>query len=162
VREATAKPVVAVGRYSNPDLMAEVIRTGAVDLIGSARQAIADPFLPAKVRDGRLDEIRECTGSNLCILREETFKHVRCVQNATAGEEFRRGWHPESFPAATNSQRPVLIVGAGPAGMECAVVLGKRGFESVHLVEAEPEGSDSRAGLRGQAAAWPAGYRLRR
>jgi dimethylamine/trimethylamine dehydrogenase len=116
-----------------------VIRTGAVDLIGSARQAIADPFLPAKVRDGRLDEIRECTGSNLCILREETFKHVGCVQNATAGEEFRRGWHPESFPAATNSQRPVLIVGAGPAGMECAVVLGRRGFESVHLVEAEPE-----------------------
>jgi dimethylamine/trimethylamine dehydrogenase len=139
VREATVKPVVAVGRYSNPDVMAEVIRTGAVDLIGSARQAIADPFLPAKVRDGRLDEIRECTGSNLCILREETFRHVGCVQNATAGEEFRRGWHPESFPAATKSHRPVLVVGAGPAGMECAVVLGRRGFESVHLVEAEPE-----------------------
>lgn len=139
VRDATAKPVVAVGRYSSPDLMAEVIRSGAVDLIGSARQAIADPFLPAKVAAGRLDEIRECTGSNLCILREETFKHVGCVQNATAGEEFRRGWHPESFPAATNPHRPVLIVGAGPAGMECAVVLGRRGFTSVHLVEAEPE-----------------------
>jgi len=139
VREATAKPVVAVGRYTSPDLMAEVVRSGAVDLIGSARQAIADPFLPRKIAEGRLDEIRECTGSNVCILREETFRHVGCVQNATAGEEYRRGWHPESFPAAADPGRPVLIVGAGPAGMECAVVLGKRGFTSVHLVEAEPE-----------------------
>jgi dimethylamine/trimethylamine dehydrogenase len=139
VREATAKPVVSVGRYSSPDLMAEVIRSGAVDVIGSARQAIADPFLPRKIAEGRLDEIRECTGSNVCILREETFNHVGCVQNATAGEEYRRGWHPESFPAAANAGRPVLIVGAGPAGMECAVVLGKRGFTAVHLVEAEPQ-----------------------
>jgi len=139
MREATAKPVVAVGRYTSPDLMAEVIRSGAVDLIGSARQAIADPFLPRKVAEGRLDEIRECTGSNMCILREETFNHIGCVQNATAGEEYRRGWHPESFPAPADSGRPVLIVGAGPAGMECAVVLGRRGFTAVHLVEAEPE-----------------------
>jgi dimethylamine/trimethylamine dehydrogenase len=139
VREATAKPVVSVGRYSSPDLMAEVIRSGAVDLIGSARQAIADPFLPRKVAEGRLGEIRECTGSNVCILREETFNHVGCVQNATAGEEYRRGWHPESFPAAADPDRSVLVVGAGPAGMECAVVLGKRGFTAVHLVEAEPE-----------------------
>jgi len=139
VREATAKPVVSVGRYGSPDLMAEVIRSGAVDVIGSARQAIADPFLPRKIAEGRFDEIRECTGSNVCILREETFNHLGCVQNATAGEEYRRGWHPESFPAAAGRDRPVLIVGAGPAGMECAVVLGKRGFTAVHLVEAEPE-----------------------
>jgi dimethylamine/trimethylamine dehydrogenase len=139
VHEATAKPVVAVGRYTSPDLMAQVIASGEADLIGSARQAIADPFLPRKIAEGRLDEIRECTGSNVCILREETFNHVGCVQNATAGEEFRRGWHPETFTPAAGAERPVLIVGAGPAGMECAVVLAKRGFEAVHLVEAEPE-----------------------
>ena len=139
VREATAKPVVAVGRYTSPDLMADVIRSGAVDLIGSARQAIADPFLPRKIAEGRLDEIRECTGSNVCILREETFNHVGCVQNATAGEEYRRGWHPELFPPVADPDLSVLIVGAGPAGMECAVVLGKRGCTAVHLVEAEPE-----------------------
>ena len=139
VREATAKPVVAVGRYSSPDLMAEVIRSGAVDLIGSARQAIADPFLPRKIAESRLDEIRECTGSNVCILREEAFNQIGCVQNATAGEEYRRGWHPESFPAAADPGRPVLVVGAGPAGMECAVVLGRRGFTAVHLVEADTE-----------------------
>jgi len=139
LREATAKPVVAVGRYTSPDVMADVIRSGAVDLIGSARQAIADPFLPRKIAEDRLDEIRECTGSNVCILREETFNHIGCVQNATAGEEYRRGWHPESFREPASPGRPVLIVGAGPAGMECAVVLGKRGFTAVHLVEAEPQ-----------------------
>jgi dimethylamine/trimethylamine dehydrogenase len=139
VREATAKPIVAVGRYSSPDLMAEVIRSGAVDLIGSARQAIADPFLPRKIAEGRLDEIRECTGSNVCILREEVFNQLGCVQNATAGEEYRRGWHPELFPPTADPDRAVLIVGAGPAGMECAVVLGKRGFSAIHLVEADAE-----------------------
>jgi dimethylamine/trimethylamine dehydrogenase len=139
VREATSKPVVSVGRYSSPDLMAEVIRSGTVDLIGSARQAIADPFLPRKIADGKLDEIRECTGSNVCILREEVFNQISCVQNATAGEEYRRGWHPELFPATTDPGRSVLIAGAGPAGMECAVVLARRGFTAVHLVEADPE-----------------------
>jgi dimethylamine/trimethylamine dehydrogenase len=139
IREATAKPVVAVGRYTSPDLMAQVIASGEADVIGSARQAIADPFLPSKIAEGRLDEIRECTGSNLCILREETFNQIGCVQNATAGEEYRRGWHPEKFTPATGADRPVLVVGAGPAGMECAVVLAKRGFGAIHLVEAEAE-----------------------
>ena len=139
MREATAKPIVAVGRYTSPDLMAQVVGSGEADLIGSARQAIADPFLPRKIAEGRLDEIRECTGSNICILREETFNQIGCVQNATAGEEFRRGWHPELFPPAAGADRPVLVVGAGPAGMECAVVLAKRGFSAIHLVEAEAE-----------------------
>ncbi len=120
VREATAKPIVGVGRYTNPDQMAAVIRSGAFDLIGAARPAIADPFLPRKIAEGRLGDIRECTGSNVCILREEGFGHIGCIQNATAGEEFRRGWHPESVPPATDPHRAVLVVGAGPAGMECA------------------------------------------
>ncbi|HUW16951.1 MAG TPA: NAD(P)-binding protein [Actinomycetes bacterium] len=139
VRGATDKPVVGVGRYTSADLMAEIVRSRALDVIGAARPAIADPFLPQKIRDGRLDEIRECTGSNVCIAREETFNHVGCIQNATAGEEYRRGWHPELFTRAANADRAALVVGAGPAGMECAMVLGKRGFEAVHLVEADPE-----------------------
>jgi dimethylamine/trimethylamine dehydrogenase len=139
VHEATDKPVVGVGRYTSADLMADIVRSGSLDIIGAARPAIADPFLPQKISEGRLDEIRECTGSNVCILREEEFNHVGCTQNATAGEEFRRGWHPERFNQAANSDRSVLVIGAGPAGSECAMVLGKRGFEAVHLVEAETE-----------------------
>lgn len=139
VREATAKPIVGVGRFTNPDLMAAIVRSGELDLIGAARPAIADPFLPTKIREGRLDEIRECTGSNLCILREETFNHVGCIQNATAGEEYRRGWHPELFAPPADPARSILVVGGGPAGMECAMVLGRRGYDAVHLVDGEPE-----------------------
>jgi dimethylamine/trimethylamine dehydrogenase len=139
VREATDKPVVGVGRVTSPDLMAKIVRSGAWDLIGSARPSIADPFLPRKIEEGRTDEIRECTGTNVCIMKVDGYGHLGCIQNATAGEEHRRGWHPERFEVATNAAAPVLIVGAGPAGMECAVVLGKRGSEMVHLVEADEE-----------------------
>ncbi len=139
VREATGKPIVGVGRYTNPDQMAQVIRSGRFDLIGAARPAIADPFLPSKIRTGRLADIRECTGSNVCIHREEVFGHIGCIQNATAGEEFRRGWHPERVPATVDPDRSVLVVGSGPAGLECALVLARRGFQAVHLVEAAGE-----------------------
>jgi len=139
IRQATAKPIVGVGRLTGPDRMASIVRSGAWDLIGAARPSIADPFLPAKIREGRTDEIRECTGSNVCIMKVDGFGHLGCIQNATAGEEHRRGWHPERFEPASNADRAVLVVGAGPAGMECAVTLGRRGFEAVHLVEGEAE-----------------------
>jgi dimethylamine/trimethylamine dehydrogenase len=139
IRQATAKPIVGVGRLTGPDRMASIVRSGAWDLIGAARPSIADPFLPAKIREGRTDEIRECTGSNVCIMKVDGFGHLGCIQNATAGEEHRRGWHPERFEPASNADRAVLVVGAGPAGMECTVTLGRRGFEAVHLVEGGAE-----------------------
>ncbi len=119
--------------------MAEIIRSRQWDIIGAARPSIADPFLPRKIEEGRLDEIRECMGINFCTASGNSSNHLGCAQNATAGEEYRRGWHPERFTRARNADRDVLIVGAGPAGMECAIVLGKRGLRRVHLVEAEAE-----------------------
>ncbi|MGH2891348.1 MAG: FAD-dependent oxidoreductase [Solirubrobacteraceae bacterium] len=139
VREATAKPIVGVGRLTDPDRMAEIVRSGAWDLIGAARPSIADPYLPLKVQEGRYGDIRECIGCNVCVLKSEDGGHIGCTQNATAGEEHRRGWHPERFERAANADLSVLVVGAGPAGMECAIVLGKRGFENVHLAEATAE-----------------------
>lgn len=139
VRRATTKPIVGVGRYTNPDQMAALIRSGDFDLIGAARPAIADPFLPSKIREGRLGDIRECTGANICIWKEEDFRHIGCIQNATAGEEYRRGWHPEKFEPTDDPSRSVLVVGAGPAGMEAAMVFGRRGFDAVHLVDASEE-----------------------
>jgi dimethylamine/trimethylamine dehydrogenase len=139
VREATAKPIVGVGRLTNPDRMAEIINSGAWDLIGAARPSIADPFLPKKIEEGRYGEVRECIGCNICVMKAEEGNHIGCTQNATAGEEYRRGWHPERFEPAENRDRDVLVVGSGPAGMECAIVLGKRGFRRVHLVESEAE-----------------------
>ena len=138
VRAATQKPIVGVARFTNPDVMADALRSGSIDIVGSARQSIADPFFPRKVEQGRLDEIRECMGINVCISR--LFQgHMGCVQNPTAGEEYRRGWHPEKFAPAANRGLDALVVGAGPAGMECAIVLAKRGFERVHLVDGEDE-----------------------
>ena len=132
----TSKPVVNVGRFTNPDTLVHVIRDGQCDIIGGARPSIADPFLPAKIREGRLDEIRECIGCNVCISKFDHGSRIACTQNATIGEEFRRGWHPEVFTPARNRESNVLVVGAGPAGMECALVLGKRGMSGVHLVDA--------------------------
>ena len=135
----TDKPVVGVGRITNPDTMVAIIQSGQFDIIGAARPSISDPFLPKKIEEGRLDDIRECIGCNQCISRWEIGgPPMVCTQNATAGEEYRRGWHPERFEPASNANRPVLVVGAGPSGMECAIVLAKRSFEAVHLVDAAP------------------------
>ncbi|MCC6224586.1 MAG: FAD-binding protein [Thermoleophilia bacterium] len=139
VREATAKPIVGVGRLTSPDRMAEIVASGVWNVIGAARPSIADPFLPRKIEEGRYDEIRECIGCNVCIPKSDPGGNVGCTQNATAGEEYRRGWHPERFERAANADRDVLVVGAGPAGMECAIVLAKRGLRRVHLADAEAE-----------------------
>jgi dimethylamine/trimethylamine dehydrogenase len=127
VKRVTKKPVVGVGRFTSPDVMVSQIKRGVLDLIGGARPSIADPFLPRKIDEGREDEIRECIGCNICISSWHDGVPVRCTQNPTAGEEWRRGWHPERF-AAPSSEASVLVVGAGPAGLECAVTLGRRGY----------------------------------
>ena len=128
VKKLTTKPVVAVGRYTSPDRMVSVVSKGLVDLIGCARPSIADPFLPRKIEEGRPEDIRECIGCNICVSGDFTMSPIRCTQNPTMGEEWRKGWHPERIrPKA--SDKPVLVVGAGPAGLEAAQALGKRGYE---------------------------------
>lgn len=127
LKSLTDKPVVGVGRFTSPDAMVRQIREGTLDFIGAARPSIADPFLPAKIRDGRLDEIRECIGCNMCVSGDHTQSPIRCTQNPSMGEEWRRGWHPERIRAA-DSDASVLVVGAGPAGLEAAMSLGRRGY----------------------------------
>ena len=136
VKRLTSKPVVGVGWFTSPDTMVSQLRRGVLDLIGAARPSIADPFLPRKIREGRLSELRECIGCNVCVTGDSTHTPIRCTQNPTMGEEWRRGWHPERLPPApatsgpeSKAPGPVLVVGAGPAGLECARVLGRRGFE---------------------------------
>lgn len=134
----TSKPVVAVGRFTSPDTMARVIRDGTQDLIGAARPSIADPFLPAKIDSGRADDIRECIGCNVCYAHNSLGIPIRCTQNPTMGEEWRKNWHPEIIKRNAISSPDlsrVLVVGAGPAGLEAARVLGERGYE-VLLAEA--------------------------
>jgi len=137
VKPLTSRPVVGVGRFTSPDAMVSQIKRGVLDLIGAARPSIADPFLPNKINEGREDEIRECIGCNICVSGYHDCVPVRCTQNPTMGEEWRRGWHPERIPPG-NPDESVLIVGAGPAGLECARALGQRGF-AVTLAEAREE-----------------------
>ena len=136
VKGVTSKPVVGVGRFTSPDAMVSQIRRGVLDFVGAARPSIADPFLPNKIANGDIDDIRECIGCNICVTGDLTSTPIRCTQNPTMGEEWRKGWHPESIPPRSGDDS-FLIVGAGPTGLECARLLGRRGF-SVTLADAEP------------------------
>ena len=137
VKSVTTKPVVTVGRFTSPDTMASQVKRGVVDFIGAARPSIADPFLPKKIEEGRLEEIRECIGCNICYTGDSLGVPIRCTQNPAIGEEWRRGWHPETI-AKKGSESSVLVVGAGPAGLEAARALGQRGYR-VTLAEATRE-----------------------
>jgi dimethylamine/trimethylamine dehydrogenase len=137
VKKVTSKPVVGVGWFTSPDTMVSQIRRGVLDMIGAARPSIADPFLPKKIEDGRIDEIRECIGCNICVSGQLTFTPMRCTQNPSMGEEWRRDWHPEHI-APKGSDSKVLVVGAGPAGLEATRALGQRGY-AVTLAEAGKE-----------------------
>ena len=137
VKQVTTKPVVAVGRLTSPDMMLSLVKRGVVDFIGAARPSIADPFLPQKIQQGRIDEIRECIGCNICVSSDNLGIPIRCTQNPTIGEEWRRGWHPENI-AAKGKEEQALVIGAGPAGLECTMQLAKRGYQ-VTLAEAGKE-----------------------
>jgi dimethylamine/trimethylamine dehydrogenase len=135
VKRIANVPIVGVGRFTDPDEMVRVIMSGQLDIIGAARPSIADPWLPRKIAEGRIEDICECIGCNICISRFNLGVTIVCTQNPTVMEEYRRAWHPEHFAPAPRSAR-ALIVGAGPSGLECARVLGRRGYK-VSLVEAE-------------------------
>jgi dimethylamine/trimethylamine dehydrogenase len=137
VKKLTTKPVVGVGRYTSPEAMVSAIQRGVMDLIGAARPSIADPFLPAKIKEDRIEDIRECIGCNICVTGDTRFVPIRCTQNPTMGEEWRRGWHPELI-ARKKSKKEIMIVGAGPAGLEAARALGQRGYKVI-LTDARRE-----------------------
>lgn len=130
VKKLTNKPVVGVGRFTSPDAMVSQIKRGVLDLIGAARPSIADPFLPNKIKNNQTDNIRECIGCNICVSSDNYAAPIRCTQNPTMGEEWRRDWHPEIIQPK-HAEESVLIVGSGPSGLECGLSLAKRGYNVV-------------------------------
>ncbi|MCP4390262.1 MAG: FAD-dependent oxidoreductase, partial [Gammaproteobacteria bacterium] len=137
IKALTPKPVVGVGRFTSPDVMVKQVKSGILDFIGCARPSIADPFIPRKIDEGRIEDIRECIGCNICISGDMTMSIARCTQNPTFMEEWRKGWHPEKIAHKGDSDT-VLVVGAGPAGLEASRALGMRGYQVV-LAEAGTE-----------------------
>ena len=135
VKSITTKPVVGVGRLTSPDLMVKLVEKGALDLIGAARPSIADPYLPNKIKEQKTDQIKECIGCNICVSSDNFTVPIRCTQNPTMGEEWRRGWDPENIKPKITDQK-TLVVGSGPSGLECAVQLARRGYQVI-LAESE-------------------------
>ena len=134
VKTVTSKPVVGVGRFTSADAMLSQVNRGILDFIGAARPSIADPYLPNKIRQGRFEDIRECIGCNICVASDNVVAPIRCTQNPVAGEEWKRHWHPETIAPAVEVV-DTLVVGAGPAGLECALQLARRGH-NVSVVDA--------------------------
>ena len=135
VKNITTKPVVGVGRLTSPDLMVRLVEQGVLDLIGAARPSIADPYLPNKIKEQKTDQIKECIGCNICVSSDNFSVPIRCTQNPTMGEEWRRGWDPENIKPKITDQK-ALVVGSGPSGLECTVQLARRGYQVI-LAEAK-------------------------
>ena len=130
-------PIVAVGRMNDPMIAENTIAEGKADIVAMARPLIADPELPNKAKEGRLDDIRPCMACNLnCIKYMMDGQPIRCIANATVGME-HFGWGIDSIKTAPQKKK-VIVVGGGPGGMEAARVCGLKGHD-VTLYEKDNE-----------------------
>jgi 2,4-dienoyl-CoA reductase-like NADH-dependent reductase (Old Yellow Enzyme family) len=135
LKKVSDLPVVAFGRIKQPHVAERMLELGEADLIGMARQLIADPDTPRKILEGRPEEIRACIACNDgCIGRVVQEKGIRCVHNPGAGQELLLS---ERRLKQTERPRNVVVVGGGPSGMKVAEIAAKRGH-SVTLLERGP------------------------
>ena len=125
-------PIMSVGRINDPRLAEEIIKTGKADLVCMGRGLLADPAMPNKAKEGRLDDIRTCIACNTCM--ESIFRRgrVECLVNPTLGREEEMVFIPTKKP------KKVMVVGAGPGGLNVAWVAARRGHE-VHLFEKQSQ-----------------------
>lgn len=124
IKKVVSIPVITVGRL-DPKLGEKILKEGKADFIGLNRRLLADPELPNKLAEGRLDDIAPCTGCSGCMHRSRTYQLVTCRVNAALGKEREY----EIKPVA--KKKRVLVVGGGPAGMETARVATLRGHEVI-------------------------------
>lgn len=130
VKSAVSIPVIAVGRIRKPTMADEIVSKGKADLVSMGRALIADPNMPRKAKEGRLDEIVPCISCNRCIatLRKDS---VRCTVNPESGNE-------ASFPGgAAGKPKNVWVIGGGPGGLKAAEIAAARGHR-VTLFEKQP------------------------
>jgi len=138
VKQMVGLPVIASHLIHTPEAAEDVLKRGQADAVGMVRPLICDPDLPKKVREGRSEEIRFCLRDNEgCVGRVQRSRSLSCTLNPKVGYE-----RSESISTApARSARRVLVVGAGPAGLETALVAAGRGHQvAVYEKEAEPGG----------------------
>jgi len=121
-------PIITDGKFADPEACLEALQQQKTDLIGMARQLLADPEWPKKVKRGAVEEIRPCIRCMECFDRIRMGKYMGCSVNPRVGHERELPVLPASKP------RSVLVIGGGPAGMEAARIAALRGHR-VTLVE---------------------------
>lgn len=131
IKKVVNIPIIVAGKINTPDLAEDVVREGKTDMVAMGRALIADPELPVKVKDGRVEEIRKCVYCNQgCMERLIQEMDITCTVNPTVGKEEEYKIIPAEKP------KRVFIIGAGPAGLEAARTSALRGH-NVTLFEKE-------------------------
>lgn len=134
VRSEVSIPVLHATRIADVPTARYAVEDGCVDLIGMTRAQIADPYLVKKMAEGREDDIRPCVGANACLDAIYVSGSAHCIHNPATGREATLPQSVRSLGPAPRSRR-VVVVGAGPAGLEAARVCAVRGHD-VTLLEA--------------------------
>ncbi|WP_211474155.1 NADH:flavin oxidoreductase [Collimonas humicola] len=137
IKAVSSVPVMHSQSIRDAGQAERILSTGMVDLVGMTRGQIADPYMVIKIRDGREDEIKQCVGANYCIDRQYNGLDVLCVQNAATSREQSM---PHQIARSRGPKRKVVVVGAGPAGLEAARVARERGHEVVLFERSEAVG----------------------
>lgn len=130
IKKALDIPVMVVGRINDPVIAEAILAKGKADLVCIGRGLLADPEMPKKAKEGRLDDIRTCIACNTCMESIYRKGRIECLVNPTLGREKEMEIHP------ADSQKKVLVVGGGPAGLQVAWVAARRGHD-VSLYERE-------------------------
>jgi 2,4-dienoyl-CoA reductase-like NADH-dependent reductase (Old Yellow Enzyme family) len=147
IKRAVGVPVMHASRINDVATARHAVRDGLLDLVGMTRAHIADPHIVAKIQAGGEDRIRPCVGASYCLDEIYQARDAKCIHNPSTGREDRL---PHHVPQATGAPRKAVVIGAGPAGLEAARVLGERGHRVVVL-----EANDAAGGQIRLAASSP-------